>query len=79
MILAEPGSPPALVRLAQRVSLAFEELGIKRPMRIPEIASASELPPAANNRSRIVFAKWIDRLAVSNGVNWIRTDTGATL
>lgn len=49
------------------------------PVRLPEYATASDLPSAADWRAGEVFLKSIDRVCVSNGTNWLRTDTGATV
>ena len=75
----EPGAPAWARRLAAAVSERFEQLGINRPVRVPEVAAAAELPRAAEHRSRIAFVKALNTLAVSDGVNWRRVDTGATL
>ena len=75
----EPGAPAWAQRLARTISDRFEQLGIHRPVRIPEFAAAAELPRAADHRSRIAFVKALNTLAVSDGVSWRRVDTGATL
>lgn len=51
-------------------------------IRIKTLAAAADLPPAVRWTSRPIFILDIDgigtrALCVSDGTNWIRTDTGA--
>lgn len=51
----------------------------RRPVRFPEFPAAANLPSPVQYRSCVAFLKSIDRLVVSNGTNWLRVDTGATV
>ncbi len=46
---------------------------------MPVVASAAVLPPAAENVGVPVWVTSLTRMAVSDGTNWIRTDTGAVI
>lgn len=79
MKLELPGSLPRWQFLAFRnIERRFNEPQ-SAPFKLLEVAAPADLPAAADWRGAIVFVKSIDRLAVSNGTNWLRTDTGATL
>lgn len=53
------------------------ERALREP-RLPEFEAAT-LPDPANARGRQIIVSDIPALAYSNGTDWIRADTGATL
>lgn len=70
-----------MIRTFQDCEREIDQLRASKsaPVLVPEFANAAALPSAAAWRRGVVFVKSIDRLAVSNGTNWLRTDTGAIL
>lgn len=83
----------SLQRLIQKLNEAFAAAPTA-PTVIPSYATPAALPPAAaymptataspapgapSGGTGLVFVASIARLAVSNGANWLRTDTGATI
>ncbi len=77
-ITAPAGTPAWLAPFAEQINKA---LGAKPsgPTALYAVDSAAALPPAKDNAERQVYVRSIARLAISNGVNWLRTDTGAAL
>lgn len=53
-------------------------LAPQAPTALYACATAS-LPPAASFTYCLAFVTDLSRLAASNGVNWLRTDTGAVI
>lgn len=79
-VRSEAGAPAWAGRLTLSINKALRGLAWPAdPIRIAEVATAAELPPAGDWRAGLVFVASIQRLAVSTGTNWIRTDTGAAL
>lgn len=79
-MIAEPGLPPWVGRLVAAINREFLTRDHPQsPVRLPEFAAAADLPPPADWRSALVFVKAINMAAVSDGTNWRRLDTGATL
>lgn len=70
-----------MIRNFEDVMREIEALraALRSPVLVPEYANAAALPSASKWRRGVVFVKSIDRLAVSNGTFWLRTDTGAIL
>lgn len=80
MVIAEPGLPNWVGRLVQAINAALDAImHPNKPVTIPEYATAADLPAVAAWRSALVFVKAINMVAVSDGTNWRRLDTGATL
>jgi hypothetical protein len=74
-------APPWAVDWANFLQKTFDEL---ISVRIKTLAAAADLPPPARWTSRPIFVLDIDgadtrALCVSDGTNWIRTDTGAVV
>lgn len=79
MRLSAPAdASPALHRFAKRIVEADKEARTT-PLRLQEYATAADLPPAADWRAGLVYVTSIVMVAVSDGTNWRRLDTGATL
>ena len=80
LLLDRVNSPPWAHRLVLEIEKALNGL-ISTQTRI--VDAAADLPPAADWRGRQIYCKNVgagaNRLVVSDGVNWIRTDTGATV
>ena len=55
------------------------EAALRTPVLIPEYASPSDLPLASKYRRGLVLVTSINMVAVSNGTNWLRLDTGASI
>jgi hypothetical protein len=70
-----------MIRNFEDVMREIEALraAVKSPVLIPEYADAAALPSPSKWRRGIVFVKSIDRIAISNGTNWLRSDTGVIL
>jgi hypothetical protein len=51
----------------------------RAPVRLKSFENIERLPPAEDWVFGLVYLADIDMLAFSNGTNWKRTDTGATL
>lgn len=79
-MIALAEATPELRALIVQINDALQRLEFSpSPRFVPECAAPANLPDPASWRSAIVFVKSIDRLAVSNGTNWLRADTGASL
>lgn len=80
LILDKVNAPPWAQRFCLELEKAFNGL-TSVPTRI--VDAAADLPPAADWRGRQIYCKNVgagaNRVVVSDGVNWIRTDTGATV
>lgn len=74
-----PEVPPALRALLTEIRDAVVELQTPTyPHPLFSTTTALQ-PPAARFTGRVYWNTTISRLAVSNGVNWLRTDTGAAI
>lgn len=74
-----PGAPEALRPLLKSIHDALSAL-IAPPMPTPLFAVAQAgLPPAAEHPRTLALVTDLDILAHSNGINWIRQDTGAVI
>lgn len=51
----------------------------ERPVRVPEYADNDALPSAETYRSCVLFKLDINMLCYSDGSDWRRADTGATV
>jgi phage tail sheath gpL-like len=82
-ISAPDGSPAWLAPFAQQINDALNTLLGKpqQPAPLYAVANAAALAVLApkDNPERLIYVRDIARLAVSNGVNWLRMDTGVTL
>ncbi|MDB5699720.1 MAG: hypothetical protein JWN69_2524 [Alphaproteobacteria bacterium] len=79
MRLRAPDDAPASVhRLVKRIVEADKEARTT-PLKLQPYATPSDLPPAADWGAGIVYVTSITMVAVSDGTNWRRLDTGATL
>ncbi len=77
---AEPGSPPWFTRFLGRLNERIERPGQPgRPGLLYDVDAPADLPDPAQFDGCVLFVRSIDRIAVSNGVAWIRQDTGAAL
>jgi len=72
-------SPQAPLWARQLVTDINRELNRSGPVRLPEFADSAALPSASDYRSHAVFKKDIDMICVSDGTDWRRVDTGATV
>jgi hypothetical protein len=48
------------------------------PVKLPSYTT-DEMPNAADNAARMLWNTTISRVCVSDGTNWLRQDTGATV
>lgn len=81
-IVAPEGSPAWLPPFAEQITRALGTmLRPNRPTALYAVDNAAALVVLApeDNLERLVYVRDIARLAVSNGVAWLRTDTGASL
>lgn len=79
MRLSAPAdASPALHKFARRIVEADKEARTT-PLRLQEFAAAADLPPAADWVAGLVYVTAITMVAVSDGTNWRRLDTGATI
>ena len=72
-------SPEAPLWARQLTANINRELNQSAPVRLPEYADTAALPSASDYRSHAVFKKDIDMICVSDGTDWRRVDTGATV
>lgn len=84
MRITSPAAAPAwLAPVVEQVNRAFLALqgSPAAPTGLYAVANAAALAalPPKDNLERLVYVRDIARLAVSNGVNWLRMDTGASL
>lgn len=63
----------------QAVAVAIADLQQPTKPGLVFACAQSDLPPAANWPNGVVRVTTLDILAVSNGVAWIRQDTGAPI
>jgi len=73
MLVRLPVPSPELQGLVTQIERAFRGVGVM------SFADATALPSAADNPFRIAYVTDIDRLAFSNGTDWIELTPGATL
>jgi hypothetical protein len=79
MRLSAPAdAPPSVHKLVKRIVEADKEARTT-PLRLQEYATAADLPPAADWRAGLVYVTSITMVAVSDGTDWRRLDTGAAL
>jgi hypothetical protein len=79
MRLAAPGdAPPWATRLLTDVEKSIREAR-DAPLQVKAYANASALPDPARWINGVVRVANINMLAFSDGSNWIRLDTGATI
>ena len=85
MITALPaGAPEWALRLVRQINTAFDRIRVPQsPVRLLTVADVASLPPAADWKGRIVFCEDVGistpGLAYSDGADWRRADTNATL
>jgi hypothetical protein len=70
----EQGSPDWFVRFIRVLNGVFD--GLVSP-RLLIVDLPADLPDAPSWRGRMVWLNSINRPCFSNGVRWLRTDTGA--
>lgn len=70
-----PGAPPALMDMREGVRELAQPT---KPLR-EYACNSTDLPPAASWTYSRAWLIDLNALAVSNGTNWIRTDTGAAI
>lgn len=75
---APDDAPQSVHRLVKRIVEADKEARTT-PLRLQTFDAAADLPPAADWRAGLVYVTAITMVAVSDGTNWRRLDTGATL
>jgi hypothetical protein len=74
-----PGAPESVRATLRSFHEALRELQAPgRPQAVFAVAQAS-LPPAGAYPNSLVLVADLDVLAISNGVHWIRQDTGAVI
>ncbi|WP_395671654.1 hypothetical protein [Phenylobacterium sp.] len=74
-----PGTPEAVRATLKSFHEALREVQAPgRPQALFAAAQADLPPPAAYPNSLVLVAD-LDVLAISNGVHWIRQDTGAVI
>lgn len=78
-MIDEPGLPGWAVRFRLGLKEALERVGLNAPTRLFWVATAADLPDPIRYRGHTLYAVWIARTAVSDGVHWKRMDTGANL
>lgn len=78
MRLNAPGAPAWGSALARDIERGLRD-PFDHPIRLQSFAAAADLPAAADWRWGIVALEDINMVAVSDGANWRRLDTGATL
>jgi hypothetical protein len=82
-IVAPPGAPPWAAAFVEQINRAIAVLAGKpqAPVMVYAVDNATALGnlPPKDNLERMIYVRDIARLAVSNGVNWLRMDNGATL
>ena len=74
MLKPEAGLPDWFGRFIRALNGVFDQLV---SVRLLIVDLPANLPDAAEWRGRTVWLSSIDRLCFSNGVRWLRTDTGA--
>lgn len=74
-----PDIPPALQPLLTEMRDALIELQTPTYPHPLFSSTTAKQPPAARFTGCVYWNTTISRLAVSNGTNWLRTDTGATI
>lgn len=87
LITSAPGAPDWARQLVNQINSAFQGVLLpKSPLRFPSFIAGSgandpkrTLPAASDWPSLYVDVADIQRLARSNGTNWIRQDTGASI
>lgn len=75
---APDDAPQSVHRLVKRIVEADKEARTT-PLRLQEYAAPANLPPASEWTAGLVYVTSITMVAVSDGTNWRRIDTGATL
>lgn len=79
MLVVGPEIPEGMRTFALSVVEAIRALQVPQSP-VPVLAlTAAELPPAANYPNCVVRVSDLDILAVSNGSEWVRQDTGASV
>jgi hypothetical protein len=79
MIPNIPNAPLWARQLIRRINDQFTARDLPTvPIKLPEFATA-DMPPAADNTARMLWNTTISRVCVSDGTNWLRQDTGATV
>lgn len=74
-----PSVPPALQPLLNEMRDASIELTTPTFPHLVFATTTALQPPAADYQNCIYFNTTIKRLAVSDGANWLRMDTGAAI
>ena len=72
----QSAAPGWALRFAQNIQDAFRQL---RAVPNPILATVADLPAAGENIGVLVWVTALNRLAISDGTNWRRTDTGVIL
>lgn len=76
MVTLSPNAP----LWAQEFAIAIQqELDTVRPIQMQSFADSSKLPDAKKYAACLVFKTDIAMTCFSDGTNWRRTDTGATV
>lgn len=76
----DPKAPEWARLFMERLQFALDRLERpKAPVKLPEFANSAALPSASDYRACSVFKKDIDMICVSDGTDWRRVDTGATV
>jgi hypothetical protein len=74
-----PGAPPGVRNVLQSFYEALVDLQAPgRPQPVFAVTQAG-LPPAADHPSTVVIVRDLNILAHSDGIHWIRQDTGAPI
>jgi len=75
---APDDAPPSVHRLVKRIVEADKEARTT-PLKLQVFAAPADLPSASEWAAGLVYVTSITMVAVSDGTNWRRLDTGATL
>jgi hypothetical protein len=77
-LFAPPGAPAWFNDVLLQIERGFREQN-SFPVRLQEFANSAVLPEPSNWRAGIIYVTSITMVAVSDGTNWRRLDTGAIL
>ena len=72
----DASAPDWAKRFKVKLDQAFRQL---RAVPNPILATVADLPAAGENIGVLVWVTALNRLAISDGTNWRRTDTGVIL
>lgn len=75
MVIISPQAPLWAREFARNITTELNRSG---PLRLAQF-STDNLPDAAEYEAHMVWNTTIDRVCVSDGTNWLRQDTGASV